>query len=353
MKNKFDDYNASYITPQYTLLKKLNKIIEFLHLNPTYNVFAYTEDIRDSLSSSYDTTLVQTGEDRKLYVGDWVIGENKVAGLVSQIDEENDTFHCNMVIHLEYALKVDDLKALIVGSDFISVDDGTGQQAGKLVIELDETMLDDEPTEDSENLVKSGGVYDALHSLTADDIIASNTQSVQDNLERIDGNVEDCIDDIADLQEGKLNASKNAIATAGGLVVPSTAPVNDILVGIDTSNGQSNVSIGDGLTLDNGVLSAEAGSTKNLYMHTMMIKDDDTDIIVATFFTINDSEDNWTIEGKRWYSVSGKYQDRFADITPVILYDNDGVYELQDGQEQTIEITLNISELECNSIYSV
>ena len=53
----------------------------------------------------------------------------------------------------------------IEGSDYISVD--TNQAGTKLVVELDETNLEtEEPEEDSEKLITSGAVYEALANVT-------------------------------------------------------------------------------------------------------------------------------------------------------------------------------------------
>ena len=90
------------------------------------------------------------------------------------------------------------VNAVIEGSDYISVD--FNQQLTKLLVELDQTKLDETPTEDSDNLVKSGGVFGALAE--------------------------------------KLDANKNAVATVGGLVTPSQAPAVIEFVGIDSTGAQ-------------------------------------------------------------------------------------------------------------------
>lgn len=92
---------------------------------------------------------------------------------------------------------------VIEGSDYISVD--FNQQLTKLLVELDQTKLDETPTEDSNNLVKSGGVFDAL--------------------------------------AGKLDANKNAVATVGGLVAPSQAPSVIEFVGIDSTGAQVRIQV--------------------------------------------------------------------------------------------------------------
>lgn len=95
-------------------------------------------------------------------------------------------------------ITAESVNAVMEGSDYISVD--FNQQLTKLLVELDETKLDELPTEDSNNLVKSGGVFDAL--------------------------------------AGKLDANKNAVATVGGLVSPSQAPSVIEFVGIDSTGAQ-------------------------------------------------------------------------------------------------------------------
>ena len=54
------------------------------------------------------------------------------------------------------------LSTLVEGSDYISVD--RSEDGSKLLIELDQTMLDTEVTEDSDNLVTSGAVYAAINA---------------------------------------------------------------------------------------------------------------------------------------------------------------------------------------------
>ena len=100
-------------------------------------------------------------------------------------------------------ITAESVNEVIEGSDYISVD--FNQQSTKLLVELDETKLDELPTEDSNNLVKSGGVFDAL--------------------------------------AGKLDANKNAVATVGGLVAPSQAPSFIEFVGIDSTGAQARIQV--------------------------------------------------------------------------------------------------------------
>lgn len=100
-------------------------------------------------------------------------------------------------------ITAESVNEVIEGSDYISVD--FNQQLTKLLVELDQTKLDELPTEDSANLVKSGGVFDAL--------------------------------------AGKLDANKNAVATVGGLVTPSQAPTLIEFVGIDSTGVQVRIQV--------------------------------------------------------------------------------------------------------------
>ena len=81
--------------------------------------------------------------------------------------------------------------------------------------------IDTVPAEGSNNLITSGGVFDAL--------------------------------------SGKLDASKNAVETVGGLVTPMSAPASVSIAAVDTTNAQTMLTIGDGLSVENGVLKATSG----------------------------------------------------------------------------------------------
>lgn len=100
-------------------------------------------------------------------------------------------------------ITAESVNAVIEGNDYISVD--FNQQSTKLLVELDQTKLDDMPMEDSVNLVKSGGVFDAL--------------------------------------SGKIDANKNAVASVGGLVSPSQAPSVIEFVGIDSTGAQVRIQV--------------------------------------------------------------------------------------------------------------
>lgn len=79
--NKFEKYNATNIVPQFTLLKKFNKLCEYLSKNPTVNVFIY-EDSYNSGTRIYDISKIQH-PNNEVEQGDLVLFNN---GYVAQID---------------------------------------------------------------------------------------------------------------------------------------------------------------------------------------------------------------------------------------------------------------------------
>ena len=107
-------------------------------------------------------------------------------------------------------VSLESLIALLEGSEFISVD--LNEQSTKVRIELDMTNVDNVPTEGSANLVKSGGVFNALI--------------------------------------GKLNATKSDVAAVGGLVTPTEVLASNELVGVGVNGEQVRVQLGEGLTLE-------------------------------------------------------------------------------------------------------
>lgn len=106
--------------------------------------------------------------------------EESVESLMGEV-EELDT----RLTALEEKVTAEGLSNIIKGSDYISVD--IGEDTETLVVELDETKLDDEPTEDSDSLVKSGGVYDALAD-KQDTLTAGNGITLTNGVVAIDPN---------------------------------------------------------------------------------------------------------------------------------------------------------------------
>lgn len=126
----------------------------------------------------------------------------------------------------------------------------------------------------------SGGEYTAGEGI----VIAENEISIDEQVVVVKGDLQDyatieMLDDYAtktdlddkqntivdsdeivvDSEEDKLllaQAVSNKLARA--LVTPTQTPTADKLVGVDTSNAQEMIGIGDGLEIDNGVLKATA-----------------------------------------------------------------------------------------------
>ena len=62
------------------------------------------------------------------------------------------------------------------------------------------------------------------------------------------------------IEDGKVS-QKNEYAS---LTLPSTSPTSQLIPSITTSNEQQNLTIGDGLTIENGVLKATSGGGSNV-----------------------------------------------------------------------------------------
>lgn len=111
----------------------------------------------------------------------------------------------------ESEFNIANLKNMIEGSKYISFDEN---EAGtKLIISLDRTHVDEVVKEDSDNLVTSGAVFDAVGNATGD-----------------------------------------------VLKLPIAVPTEPLVVMIGTNKAQTNVPLGDGLAYQNGHLVATGGS---------------------------------------------------------------------------------------------
>ena len=72
------------MTENEVILEKLNKIIDYLINNPSYQVFAYNGDYVNGTLSYNISNIVDS---RNLGIGDVVIFENSYYGVVSGITE--------------------------------------------------------------------------------------------------------------------------------------------------------------------------------------------------------------------------------------------------------------------------
>lgn len=88
------------------------------------------------------------------------------------------------------------------------------------------------------NITISGNVISATagEDRGVSDVIVDGESVVEDGVANIDLST-------------KLDATKSAVASVGGLVVPTVAPANTRLVAVDTTNAQAQITIGSGLSL--------------------------------------------------------------------------------------------------------
>lgn len=105
----------------------------------------------------------------------------------------------------------------------------------------------------------------------------------QADIDAIELEIDGLTDDVADLNTGKLNANKSAVSAVGGLVTPTTTPTSTELVGVGTSNEQERITLGNGLTLENNVLSASGGGTQEGISYNIPVSE-----LTALFQTNND-----------------------------------------------------------------
>lgn len=85
--NKFEEYNASYLTKQGTLLKKYEGLIKFLKENPTCNIFQYNGDyVEGTIIYSSSSLLTKS---YKVFAGDLVLFKNGYYASIDSYGEEN------------------------------------------------------------------------------------------------------------------------------------------------------------------------------------------------------------------------------------------------------------------------
>ena len=85
--NKFTEYEASFITPQKTLLSKFNHLLEFLRKNPTINVFEYNGILTNNYMQISDLEVLEYNVE----LGDLIIDKNCNYAFVSTIGAETFT----------------------------------------------------------------------------------------------------------------------------------------------------------------------------------------------------------------------------------------------------------------------
>lgn len=155
-----------------------------------------------------------------------------------------------------------DITALVEGSEYIDVNiNSTGN---KVRVGLNTSNVTDTVEAGSSKLLTSGGAKTAL--------------------------------------DAKLNASKDAISTVGGLVKPTATPSATELVGISSAKEQVRVNIGNGLSFDDNTktLSASGGGDKK-YVHYLHYGDAGDNGYAAYFTIITNTSTPFTVSSLYLY----------------------------------------------------
>lgn len=137
---------------------------------------------------------------------------------------------------------------------------------------------------------------------------------------------------LADLIEGSesvvvdINEEGNALEVhldadvigkiENSLQVPKTRPSTQELVGIDTTGGQNRITVGEGLTIENGGMKVSGGTT--IYKHVLY---NDTDIPLVEITSFDDTPLNASnIRNKRPYFINIVFQEK--GVLSLTIYNN-------------------------------
>lgn len=135
MKNKFELYCASEITPQMTLLEKLNKILDFLKANPTYNVYVSNEEYTND-SNAYSVSEIHNLHSSAIFQGDAIFFKNGYLGFVVAGGTQAYLVRNAIKINVDQFLLYD----LVKGSDYINVDLDENEE--HLQVRLDQSIVE-------------------------------------------------------------------------------------------------------------------------------------------------------------------------------------------------------------------
>lgn len=209
----------------------------------------------------------------------------------------DDTFLLSPAITKGTTITAESVNEVIEGSDYISVD--FNQQLTKLLVELDQTKLDESPTEDSANLVKSGGVFDAL--------------------------------------AGKLDANKNAVATVGGLVIPSQVPTLIEFVAIDSTGVQVRIQVDtNDFEIDDSTIPYTLRKKQATVSKTWLLNDHLT-IDETVTYNVNLVSNRMTFNSLRLESESAKLKNLFYGSELVYSEDPVGGATWYNDSFQTVQ----------------
>lgn len=167
---------------------------------------------------------------------------------------------------------------------------------------------------------------------------ATEPQNLADVIKGSDGVVVDVAEDDQSLEVHLDNATQNKINNS--LQVPSQAPSAAQLVAVGTNKAQTMLSVGDGLSVENGSLKA----SKKLYRHnifvngkfkftTSIINEDDTPFTTSSFIDYIFQQYSITV---RTLAASGVYYGNPHSYSNII-----GI----NGAEDEINIMCAVSEI--------
>lgn len=104
------------------------------------------------------------------------------------------------------------------------------------------------------------------------------------------------------------------------LVTPMSAPASISIVAVDTSNAQTMLTLGDGLTVENGMLKATSGGGTQLYKHTVVCSNGTVEIISTVGTQATAASD-----------FEGAIPSLHARHTTLVFYSNLLIFSHRDG----------------------
>lgn len=273
-------YTISPIDSNKTILELLKEIQTYLVENRIFKIFDYPLSKRNNIP--LENFTVQ-GYD--LIVGDIVIFNDGFIGRVNAIvepEEPDDPFgkrvrfqdfidmrgakgdkgdtgvSITRIVKTSSSGLVDTYTIYLSDdstSTFTVTNGERGEGSSKAITSIDTSVGVANVTYDSED----GATIESSGTVTYDDG-SSDSISVSREIPIVSSDeiVFDATEDNAHVSAHLNNEISSRIQKS--LITPMSAPSDTKLVAIDTSNAQTNISVGDGLSIENGTLKASGGS---------------------------------------------------------------------------------------------
>lgn len=185
---------------------------------------------------------------------------NAIAGLSERIDAKQDALEVGTGLDLvegDLNIDFDVVQHTLTAGSNITIVDNVISASGSGGSVTPEDLV--EILEGSDTVVVDINETDDKVQIKLDQDVVDDIGNLGTRLDAAELEIDGLTDDVSDLNTNKLNASKSAVATVGGLVIPNAAPTAHKLVGIDTTNAQELIGIGTNLSIENGVLNATGG----------------------------------------------------------------------------------------------